>query len=127
MLLRFTELGPFLIVTGISIWGFSNAFNAIAQAKQQESKEFFIEEFSQALSFTFLATLGAWEGDDLEMLDQVGWLIFVMMAIMNLIVLLNFVIAIISEIYADVRDFKIENCYLAKAKLILDVLTPFYE
>lgn len=104
MLLELTQLGPFIMVTVISIFGFSNAFNAIAQAKAQEGKEFFIEEFSQAVSFTFLATLGAWEGDDIDMLDGVGWIIFVMMVTVNLLVLLNFVIAIISEIYADVRD-----------------------
>ena len=86
-----------------------------------EEEAYFIQKFSDALTFSFTATLGGWDGDDLDQLNLVGWVLFVMLAILDLIVLLNFVIAIITEVYMNVRDKQVESTYEEKAKLIMDV------
>ena len=86
-----------------------------------EEEANFIQNFSDSLTFSFTATLGGWDGDDLDQLNFVGWVLFVMLAILDLIVLLNFVIAIITEVYMNVRDKQVESTYEEKAKLILDV------
>lgn len=66
--------------------------------------------------------MGGWDGDDLDMLTFFGWVLFVMLTIFNLIILLNFVIAIITEVYMNVRDKQVQSTYEEKAKLILDVI-----
>ena len=63
-------------------------------------------------------TLGDFALDDL---DLYGWILFIFATIVNLIVMLNLLIAIISSTYERVIGDQIEYAYKERVSLIADI------
>ena len=57
--------------------------------------------------------------------EDVGLTIFLMASIINLVILLNLVIAIISEVFTRINDDRANYFYMQRAKLIADVWSVF--
>ena len=55
---------------------------------------------------------------DFTQLDFWGWIIFIVSVVFLSILLLNLIIAIISDVYQEKTDFKDMNYYMAKAEII---------
>ena len=58
--------------------------------------------------------------------DNVDWLIIVLLCIFNIIVLLNLLIAIISETFSDISVTKINHLYKEKTSQMTYVMDTFY-
>ena len=64
---------------------------------------------------SFLIALGDFGNIDLAHYREIDWVIFVLCCVFNIIVLLNLLIAIISETYTRIADQSIQNSYKEKA------------
>ena len=56
-------------------------------------------------------------------MDTWGWVLFLTAALFNLVILLNLVIAIISEVFTEVKENRIQSFYKERAGLIADIWT----
>ena len=65
-----------------------------------------------------MLTLGEF---DVEKLDELGWILFLAAALFNLIILLNLVIAIISEVFAELYPTKEPSFFKERVSLIADM------
>ena len=68
-----------------------------------------------SLQSSFLIALGDFGNIDLAHYREIDWVIFVLCCVFNIIVLLNLLIAIISETYTRIADQSIQNSYKEKA------------
>ena len=64
---------------------------------------------------SFLIALGDFGNIDLAHYREIDWVIFVLCCVFNIIVLLNLLIAIISETYTRIAEQSIQNSYKEKA------------
>ena len=114
----FRELIPFMIVLGVSILGFTEAFYSLQKSYINPTIEDF--DFLNTFYYSLLLTLGEFGIDGL---DVWGWILFILAALFNLIILLNLVIAIISQVFETVSETKIQSFYKERAGLIADIWT----
>lgn len=63
---------------------------------------------------SFLVALGEFD-ENLDFYREEDWLVFLLCCLFNIIVLLNLLIAIISETYTRIADLKTQNSYKEKA------------
>lgn len=95
------DMTQFMIVLVITIIAFGDAFYSLSTSVtvQEEPVQPYIRNFSEALQYSYLLTLGEFSFDSY---DWFQWLMFLVASIMNLIIMLNLLIAIISSTYEDV-------------------------
>lgn len=74
----------------------------------------YISEYVNQLKNSFLTALGQFV-ENLGSYRDVDWIIFILCCIFNIIVLLNLLIAIISETYAQISETKDQTGYKEKA------------
>jgi hypothetical protein len=110
----FKGLVPFIIVTIISITGFADAFHSISRTYNEPLADSYLGAFK----YSILLTLGEF---DVDVLDELGWILFLAAATFNLIILLNLVIAIISEVFATLYPTKLPSFYKERVSLIADM------
>ena len=67
--------------------------------------EKYLQEYTNALKISFLTALGQFD-PKLEVYGESDWIIFILCCIFNIIVLLNLLIAIISETYTEISERK---------------------
>ena len=104
----------FLIIFFIGVVAFADAFLSIdakisikagTETESEEDQDFYekyLYEYVEAVKYSFFAALG---NIDLELnYDNVDWLIIVFLCIFNIIVLLNLLIAIISETFSNISE-----------------------
>ena len=110
----FKKLVPFMIVTIISIAGFADTFHSLSRTYPEPLVETYLDSFK----YSILLTLGEF---DVEKLDYLGWVLFLAAALFNLIILLNLVIAIISEVFAELYPTKEPSFFKERVSLIADM------
>ena len=106
----------------LSMLGFTDAFYSVNKAMQDDKQLEYLESYYDTFVYTILNTFGEFE---IEGLDKSGVLFFVLASFINLLILLNLVIAIISEIFANVNKHKLEAFYNERAEMIADIWTIF--
>ena len=97
----------FFLVLAVTIIGFGNAFLVIAMGnpkyEDEENNPRFIEGFMESMLFSYRMVLGDF---DTTQFGQVGlpllYFFFLTFTVFNMIVMLNLLIAIISDAYASV-------------------------
>ena len=47
------------------------------------------------------------------------WIMWLILVVINAMIFLNFLIAVISELYAQVQETRIEECYQKRAQLLV--------
>ena len=103
---------PFMIVLVLSIIGFTDAFYSLNMSYQEEYKIEGMESIRNVLFYSILNTFGEFE---VENFDLTGKIFFVLASFVNLIILLNLVIAIISDIFSTVNTERLEAFYMERA------------
>jgi hypothetical protein len=73
----------------------------------------YFSSFNEALISSYLTALGDWGTDDFDDSGngQLTWTIFLLATALNCVVMLNLLIAIVSETFANVLAEKDENSY----------------
>merc|ERR1712176_149490 len=83
-------------------------------------KDDVFDGFSSAFTFTFFNAMGELSMDGFDG-DRVAWAIFFLCAVLNLIVMLNLLIAIISDTYAKVAATQEEYALKERAGVVADL------
>lgn len=108
----------------MGVFAFADAFQSIDKQLvirgDIEAKEFDINEnlyeryfktFTEAWQHSFLVALGEFDYINLDFFNEGDFLIFFICCIFNIILLLNLLIAIISETYSRVSEVSIQTQY----------------
>ena len=133
------DMLTFLVVLLIGVIAFADAFESIerilyltgaicegeddpAECKQEQEEllsmdgtwyENYASSYVKNWQKSFLTALGEFD-DNLDKYREIDWLVFLLCAIFNIILLLNLLIAIISETYARVSDSRVEAGFKEK-------------
>ena len=116
------ELYPFLIVLILSILAFTDAFFSLNKSYKDENQFESMKSYKDTVIYAILNTFGEF---DTEGFDDIGMIFFILASVVNLIILLNLVIAIISETFNIVNAEKLQSFYMNRAQLLADVWTTF--
>jgi len=116
------SLGPFMVILIFSILGFTDAFYSMNKAYPEERQNEGLLTYSDSLFYSILNTFGEFDTDGF---DTTGKGIFLLASFINLVILLNLVIAIISEVFADVNSRRLESFYSQRANLISETWQIF--
>ena len=96
------DMTYFFVILVISIFAFGNSFYVLSQSYSDKNQRF-INNYSEGITFTFRLLLGDFEtdrfGEDHLILV---WMLFSVATIFLIVVLLNLLISIISESYANI-------------------------
>ena len=112
------DIFPFLIIYFIGVFAFADAFESIEQLLviqrrvepvshmpyQEDGENFYVKYFStyvRAIQTSFLTSLGE-HNPNLDKYREIDWLVFFISVFMNIIILMNLLIAIISETYTRI-------------------------
>jgi hypothetical protein len=114
------DMRIFMFILLVVIFAFSDAFYGIS--RENEPGDEFIKDFWEALLFTYLMTLGDWDIPDTlgKKVLPLGHILFIAASIFNLTVMLNLLIAIISETFGEVNNNRDKFSYQEKAGLIAE-------
>ena len=92
----------FLIVLVVTICGFGDAFLTISMGNRLEDK--FVDGFMDSFSYTYEMMLGNFDTNNFGSVDvYTVWFLFYMFSYLDMIIMLNLLIAIISDSYANVQ------------------------
>ena len=110
-----------MIVLVFSILGFTDAFLSINISYNDRIEE--MQTYSSSFFYSILLAFGEFEG--VAEFDYTGQLLFICAAVFNLLILLNLVIAIISDTFNTVNIVRFEAFYMERAQLIAEIWTIF--
>ena len=113
----FADIKAFLLILGITLIAFADSWHAISSASPDPGER--EAGYLASLKYIFVVTIGMAEGDILETTSPVAFLVFFLAAGFNLIVLLNLLIAIISETYWRVKRDKDKFLFKLKVSIIV--------
>lgn len=100
-----TDMRHFLIVLFFTLVAFGDTFLTISNGNKDEGHEKFVHGFFDAIVYTYMIILGGFKIDDFRNSIGTNLLItfFIMCTLFNTIVMLNLLIAIISETFSIVK------------------------
>ncbi|CDW71666.1 wd-40 repeat protein [Stylonychia lemnae] len=115
-----SDMRYFFIVLLITIVAFGDSFLKIANANQDTEKRF-TTGFIDSIIFTYKMILGDFETDKFgDVAVSLAMTLFLLCTIFNMIVMLNLLIAIISESFARVNGMAEQAVYQEMASMILE-------
>ena len=127
------DMTIFMIVFFIGVFAFADALKSVDQVlvingsieaeeipEDATTYEKYIEGYVKAWQGSFVLSLGEFPGN-LEFYRESDWLVFFLACIFNIILLLNLLIAIISETFAAVAGEAIANSYKEKVKQVYEM------
>ena len=109
----FKDMSFFLVVFFVLVLAFGDAFYTEANAQTEDN---FIENWTDALLFSYINAIGDFDTENFH--GSLPWILFFICTIFNLIVLLNLLIAIISDTYETVTATKEQYAMLQKVQVI---------
>lgn len=113
------DMRIFLAVFTVSLVTFSQSMYIISNNNAEEDK--FIGGFFESLLFTYRIALGDWDTSGLGQTDQVIILtLFIMSTLFLCVVMLNLLIAVISDTYARLEETSQNELYKNFADLIME-------
>ena len=111
------DMRSFLLVLLITIAAFGDSMLTISQGNDE--KNHFIFGFIDALTYTYRLILGDWDTEHFgDVAVPLVWILFLLCTVFNLIVMLNLLIAIISESFARVNENAEAAAYQEMAAMI---------
>ena len=96
------DMKYFLAVLLIGMVAFGDAFYVISRASGED--EHFITSFGDSVLYVYNMSLGAYENDYGSVAPALGFTLFILCTLFNMIVMLNLLIAIISETFGQVNE-----------------------
>ena len=98
------DMRYFLLILFIGMIAFSDAMLALSLANEEEGDKFY-KGFIDSVLRTYLLILGDFNTNNLGSVAAVlVWILFLLCTIFNMIVMLNLLISIISESFANVNQ-----------------------
>jgi hypothetical protein len=115
------DMRIFLLVLMITIFGFANAFIIIARGYDGDSY-LNDNDFINSILYTYRMILGDFNIDIFYSSQQslTAWLMFLLCSVLNLIVMFNLLIAIISDSYAKVNSQSVQASNQERARMIAE-------
>lgn len=117
----------FMVVLLIGVFAFADAFQSVdkklelngsidspASNANDSGYVKYGQQYVTSWQKSFMYTIGEFDGN-MEFFDEYDWLIFFLCVIFNIILLLNLLIAIISETFATIAASAVANSYKEKA------------
>lgn len=103
----------------LTILAFADASYAVSNAITDPTKRYFAA-YWQALLRSYLIALGDFNYGAYNDSGQavLSWLFFLLATLVNCVVMLNLLIAVVSETFADVLGTKVENTFKERAAII---------
>lgn len=121
----------FLLLLLLTIVAFGDSLSVIALANKDENKRF-TTGFFDSILYTYRIILGDFSLEDFQNTETASivaiWL-FILCTVFNMIIMLNLLIAIISETFAKVNGSVRQAVFQEKASMIAEVayLIPDYQ
>lgn len=114
------DMGPFLLLLAILVLGFADSIYSLSKSLLylDQPKEPFIASYTDALKWSYLGMLGSGAVDGF---DGFSWWIFVFLSVLQVIIMLNFLVAIIGSTYERIDANKVQFQYKAIVSLIIDI------
>lgn len=124
------DMVSFIVVLVIGIIAFADAFLSIETllvisgdmteekntlTKDSSDYDKFLQAYVSAWQSSFLVALGEFDGN-LEFYRDQDWLVFFVCCFFNMIVMLNLLIAIISDSYGRIAGNQVNHTYQEKAR-----------
>ena len=103
----------FFVVFMVLVFAFADAFYSESNSLKDGK---YVEDFFAALRFSYINAIGDFDTD--FFVGGLPWILFFMCTIFNLIVLMNLLIAIISDTYETVTATKEQYAMLQKVQVI---------
>lgn len=128
-------MGSFMLILFITIVAFGDSLLKISLANNYiDGGEPFIGSFVESIEYTYLLTLGDFSLDNFGNVSVwLVWTLFILCTVFNLIVMLNLLIAIISETFgavtsnADMAAYKVQASLIAENNyLVPDIMKETY-
>jgi hypothetical protein len=128
----FVDISWFLFVFIFTVFGFADAMYTISRANlmdeataekvgEETDKFVYFKSYPRSIIDSYLVALGDFgmpPDFDASPNRLISWFIFGIATMLNCIVMLNLLIAIVSETFAEVHGEKDQNSYLQKVNLI---------
>jgi len=111
------DMIQFMVIFGMTVVGYADAFYSASNALPVEER--FIGSYVDSLLYTYLLTLGEFGTDNF---DALSWFLFISATIINLIIMLNLLIAVISETFANAGETKEEAKFKERVAVMADLL-----
>ena len=121
------DMRYFLLVLLITIIAFGNSYYTISESNDEEDK--FLDDYFASFLFSYELALGNWDLTGMgNRAMPLVWILFILVTMFNTIIMLNLLIAIISETYDNVNQKKEAAQYQEKARIIFEnsYLIPEY-
>ena len=134
LIASFKEMKDFLIIFFIGVLAFSDSIKSLRQSlysydlmdpvvtKEDDPSGFtevfdvWFGEYYNSIRTTYYISLGSFDSGETDLYSFWTWPIFFLCTILNIIILLNLVIAIVCDIFTRVLDKSVENRYFLMAK-----------
>ena len=112
------DMFTFIVVMGVSVIAFTEASYSLSTNEFTAEPVFL--NFSKAFVFTFWNAMGAFTMVGFED-NELAWILFYLLTVFNLIVMLNLLIAIISDTYRKVASTQEEFALKERACVVSDL------
>ena len=112
------DMKAFILMILVAILAFSEAYYCLSNNRLFENRIF--TGYFQSVWFTFFNATGNYVMDGFEE-DSIGWILFFLCTLFNMIVMLNLLIAIISETYNRVNQTKQQYALRERAGVVSDL------
>ena len=114
------DMRHFLVVLSLTIIAFGDTFYVISNGNIEKSQ--FVKGFLDSIMYTYLIILGGFNVDDFEksIATSVLLVFFFLCTLFNTIVMLNLLIAIISDTFSKVKENQINTSYQEMAAMIAE-------
>ena len=109
----FSDMSFFFVVFMILVFAFSDGFYAESNGQQEDK---YVNNIEEAFLFSYINAIGDFDTDGFQ--GSLSWILFFMCTIFNLILLMNLLIAIISDTYETVTATKEQYAMLQKVQVI---------
>lgn len=98
------DMRIFLVVLCIIFFGFADAFVTLSLGTENEDDRY-VNNFSESLVYTYRIGLGDFDVEKFanNVQPTTVWILFLLCTVLNVIVMLNLLIAIISESFANIQ------------------------
>jgi hypothetical protein len=113
------DMGIFLLLLTITVLAFGDSLLTLSNGNGSDDLKFVGENFIDASLYSYRLVLGDFDtGNFGEISVPLVWTFFLFSTIFNLIVMLNLLVAIISDSYARIQSDADNAAYQEMAKLI---------
>jgi Ion transport protein len=112
------DIRTFLLVLGIVYFGFGEAFLRLSQNSDPKSQ--WVSDYAYAFVYTFRLSIGDTDTDNYSSGAQnvTAWIMFVLCVLSTNIIMLNLLIALISESFGKINSNAMSANYQERARLI---------